>query len=283
MINKVVYSHWSKPMGDKFVGFNSEKMFVASAYLSVILNLKYFNEVELVTDQRGKELFIDKWKIPFTNVVVCLDKLNHIDQTHWAIGKLEACAMQTKPFMHQDLDVFWFKRPPQFLYEAQACFQNLENDTNIHSFYLPMMKHADDYFENKRPFVDYETISAVNCGIMAFNDLSVIPDWYEYAMEYVAFFDKHADKIDKPQHNLTSLIFEQLHLYYFLKNSNIEISYLGGRPEDGNAFLSNQKANELGYTHMISSSKRNKATEDLLMQGLSKVDLPFYKKVFLSS
>lgn len=270
-------------MGENHVGFNSEKMFVAAAHLSVILNLNHFDEVELVTDQRGKELFIDKWNIPFTNVVVCLDKLNHINSHHWAIGKLEACSIQTEPFMHQDLDVFWFKKPPSLVYESDVCFQNLENDRIIHGFYLELMHHANDFFEKKKPFVDYSTINAVNCGIMAFNDLSVINDWYAHAMEYIEYHDRTGGPKDSVWNSMTSLVFEQVHLYYFLKNAGIDMSFLSMGTKQDHYFLSQSRANELGYTHLISSSKRNKNTEDLLMSKISRVDPQFYKKLLIKS
>ena len=281
MIKKVVYSHWSKPMGEEFVGFNSEKMFIASAYLSVMLNLNYFEEVELVTDKRGKELFVDKWKIPFTSVVVCLDELNHVNKKHWAIGKLRACAIQDKPFMHQDMDVFWFKRPPSFVFEAEACFQNFESDVKKYPFYGDSMHRADSFFEKKKPFVDYKKLCAVNCGIMAFNNLSVIQEWHDHAFEYIEYHDTLSE-YDDLFGNISSLMFEQFHLYYFLKNADIDVSTLqGGEPSEGQ-FISEERASELGYTHLISSSKRNKRTEELVLDRLGKTSPEFYKKLVLT-
>jgi len=53
MINKVVYSHWSKPAKDDAVGFNSKEAFANSAKLSTLMSKKWADEIELVTDKKG--------------------------------------------------------------------------------------------------------------------------------------------------------------------------------------------------------------------------------------
>jgi len=52
-MNKVVYSQWSKPAKDEFVGFNSKEAFANCAELSVLNSKKWFDKVELVTDEKG--------------------------------------------------------------------------------------------------------------------------------------------------------------------------------------------------------------------------------------
>ena len=139
MINKVVYSHWSKPAKDDCVGFNSKEAFANSAKLSALMSKKWADEVELVTDKKGYDLLIKDLKLPFDNVKVELDTLNKIDNKFWAIGKLHACLLQDKPFMHLDMDAFWFKKPPAHILKAEACFQNWETDEYSHQYYRKLI------------------------------------------------------------------------------------------------------------------------------------------------
>jgi hypothetical protein len=285
MIEKVVYSHWSKPMGEgkgKYVGFNTEQDMIFFAALSVSLSRKWFKEVELVTDTYGKELFVDKWKLPFTSVVVALDELEHIDKTHWAIGKLKACSIQTKPFMHQDMDVFWFKKPPGFVLNADAAFQNPEMHEVIHSVYKPFILHARKHFKKPKPFISYDQIRAVNCGIMAFNEASlpIFKDLYEHALEYIEYYDSSGDDMPNRNWNLSSLVFEQVHIYWFLFNAGIDIVYLSN--DDDYQWVTEDRAKELGYTHTISNSKRLPSTLKKVMKKLSLINPELFKDVLLS-
>jgi hypothetical protein len=42
MVEKVVYSFWSKPMNSDNIGFNSEESFINCLKLSVFYSKKYF-------------------------------------------------------------------------------------------------------------------------------------------------------------------------------------------------------------------------------------------------
>ena len=62
MINKVVYSHWSKPMDGEHVGFNSKEAFANCARLSILASKKWASVVELVTDKEGYKFLIEDLK-----------------------------------------------------------------------------------------------------------------------------------------------------------------------------------------------------------------------------
>lgn len=275
MINKLVYSHWSKPAEETHVGFNSEAMFIASLYLSVRQNGKWIKNTELVTDRAGEELIINKYGVPFKSVSVTLDEINHIDKRHWAIGKIEACRKQTEPFIHVDNDVFWFKRIPEYILNAQACFQNIEKDSVTFKFYEGMARNARRNFKKAKPFVDYSKISAVNCGIIGFNDLSFIEEWADYAYEYIDHFDTTI--MDLSAFKLPSLMFEQFHLYYFLEHYGFDVKFVAG--DNHTQWITPERAEELGYTHLISASKRNHAVEKRLLDRLKHDYYDFYKKL----
>jgi len=260
-MNKVVYSHWSKPSKDEFVGFNSKQAFKNCAELSVLHSKKWFDKVELVTDEKGYKFLIEELKLPFTDVKVELDCLNDISKENWSIGKIYACKIQDEPFMHQDFDVIWFKKPPLRILNAQAAFQNIEADENFHSFYKPLMNDAKtkDYELNK--YCNLDLLRAYNCGIICFNDLSIIDKWYDLAIDYV---NKNKSNI-----SLQPIFYEQLLIYNLCEYYNFKVENLGHH------WVGEDDAVKYGYTHLLSQHKRKKHTEDLVEKKLRKLKL-FY-------
>ena len=275
MINKVVYSHWSKPMDGECVGFNTKEAFANCARLSVLTSKDWAETVELVTDQEGYDFLIKDLKLPFDNVRVELDKLNYIDEKHWAIGKVYACSIQEEPFMHIDFDAMWFKKPPNYLLEAPTAFQNREYISDgFHRFYISLVEQVRDSNDLKinnhisiqnpiLPFGENHPREiqefAVNCGFMCFNDLSIMPIWWECALDYIEKVGYKTNGWDMP-----SIIFEQFFLSKLLQANKINIETLG------DVWVDENRARETGYTHLISNSKRNPIAEEKVANKLKK-------------
>lgn len=262
-MNKVVYSHWSKPAKDEHVGFNSKEAFSNCAELSVLYSRKWFDKVELVTDEKGYKFLIEDLKLPFTSVKVELDCLNYIQKKHWSIGKVYACKIQNEPFMHQDFDVIWFKKPPLKILNAQAAFQNKELNEDLHSFYRPLMNDAKINNYELSKYCNLDLIRAYNCGIMCFNDLSVIDKWYDLAIDYVT---KHKSNVQ-----LTPIFFEQFLIYNLLQYYNFKVETIG------HEWVDEEDAKKYGYTHLIAQTKRKKSIEKLIEKKLKKFNLFFNK------
>ncbi len=71
------------------------------------LNLrKFYENVELVTDEVGYRYLIEKLKLPYSSVRVELDCINTYPSSLWAIGKLYTYGIQNEPFIHVDGDVY---------------------------------------------------------------------------------------------------------------------------------------------------------------------------------
>ena len=275
MIKKVVYSHWSKPMGkSSAVGFNSLKMFAASAQLSVRLNLKYFKDVELVTDKAGYDLLIKRFKVPFTNVVVCLDEMNHVQSRHWNMAKLKACSLQTEPFMHQDLDVYWLKKPEDRLLNASVFAQDVENNPETDAlFYKPYIDHAKEHFKDIPKYIDTSDYSAINCGVVGFNDLSIIDKWVEDAWSYVDYYEKF--DVEATFKDLGGVVAEQAILYHLLKSRDTNVEYVLSKASE------KYNKNDAGFIHLIASTKREPENEQLLMSRLASLSTEAFKSVHL--
>jgi hypothetical protein len=262
-MNKVVYSQWSKPSKDECIGFRSKQAFANCAELSVLNSRKWFDNVELVTDEKGYKFLIEDLKLPFTNVKVELDRLNNISNEHWSIGKLYACSIQDKPFMHQDFDVIWFKKPPNRVLNAQAAFQELESDKGFHGYYRPLMDDAkiNNYELNK--YCNLDELAAYNCGVICFNDLSITSKWYDLAMDYI--------RKSKKNINLKPIFFEQFLIYNLCKYYDFNVETISEKKY----FITKEDSIKYGYTHLISQSKRKPDVEELVAKKLKKHKLFF--------
>jgi len=255
-MNKVVYSQWSKPAKDEFVGFNSKEAFANCARLSILNSRKWFDKVELVTDEKGYKFLIDDLKLPFTDVKVELDRLNHIPKKNWSIGKIYACKIQDEPFMHQDFDVIWFKKPPSRILKAQAAFQNPEKSEGVHGFYRSIMQDAKGKEFELNKYCNLDLLRAYNCGIICFNDLSIINKWYDLAIDYI-----NKNKSNLP---LVPIFFEQFLIYNLLDYYDFKVETLG------KDWVDEKTAVKYGYTHLISDSKRKKHVEKKVAIKLAK-------------
>ena len=263
MIDKAIYSFWTKPMGDKYVGFRSEKSLIECFSISVMMSRKHFSKVELVTDIKGKELLIDKYGLPFTSVSTELEEaLKDIDQKHWAIGKIYACKIQKEPFIHIDNDVIWFKKPPIELLKADACFQNEEVDeevdfNNMNSYHY-LIKHAKDNYIDCPNYINWDNTCAYNCGIIGFNRLEHLDTWWQAALKYIDYIDSYFGKEYDTWFELTCLIFEQFYIVSICDKFNYDVKFI---KKD---FVDDDTSKLLGYTHLISESKRTEYVEQLL-------------------
>jgi hypothetical protein len=95
MINKAVYSFWSKP--SKLNGglkvyhcrWKDPLLHFCGWIISIFQTRQHYDAVEFVTDSRGAKAFVDSLDLPFTSVKVALDDLDHVAPAMWMTGKLK--------------------------------------------------------------------------------------------------------------------------------------------------------------------------------------------------
>lgn len=268
MIDKAIYSFWTKPMNDSFVGFNSEKSLIECISISVMMSRKHFSKVELITDIKGKELLIDKYKLPFTSYSTELEEaLADINQKHWSIGKIYACKIQKEPFIHIDNDAIWFKKPPIELLTADACFQNEEFLSNgqIFGSYNFLLSHLID--NHNYPYYIKNNENPYNCGVMGFNRLEHLENWWQDSLKYIDYIDSYfQEDYDKDPHLGPPLIFEQYYIGCLCRNFNYDVRFIENNVDALSTSwgVDNKTCELLGYTHLISASKRTEYVEQLL-------------------
>ncbi len=115
---KIIHSFWSKPSfhnqqnfenARKFGGWLSYKYFLLSTCFSCLTLKRYHQEVDLYTDTKGFNIFINQLALPYDHVSLVLDDLEHEDHRLWVLGKLKVIKLQDEPFIHVDNDVFVWK------------------------------------------------------------------------------------------------------------------------------------------------------------------------------
>ena len=122
---KIIHSFWSKPAfhgvqnyenSRKFGGWLSYKYFLLSTCFSCLTLRKYHKKITLYTDTRGSDIFINQLNLPYDDVCLLLDELEHQDHRLWVLGKLKVINLQSEPFLHVDNDVFiWNALSEDFL------------------------------------------------------------------------------------------------------------------------------------------------------------------------
>lgn len=233
---KILHSYWSKPYFDRAAdkgGWFHNLFHYMSCALSCLTFSKYYH-IELITDKAGKELFIDKLRLPYSSVKVILDDLNGYPSYLWAIGKLYSYSIQNEPFIHVDNDIFvWGKldsdimKSPLIAHNLEVAYPNnkeLFNDIKLNFLYVPQV--LIDTF-NK-----YNDVVEINAGVFGGHDIEFIR---EYTKEGFKFVDCNLDRIpmlERP--GMFNIIYEQFLFYSMALNKNKQIKYLIDRQIDEN-------------------------------------------------
>ena len=190
---------------------------------------KLYGQVELVTDERGKELLIDRLKLPYTSVSLALEgTLNDIHPTLFSLAKMKTYSLQTEPFVHVDGDLFLFRQiHPQILsaplissnpeaglfFNAQVIDEIVKND-----FWIP------DHLQNLQ---QEPQLYSSNAGIIGANRLDFIEEYCQVASEFAA---RNSDLIDRLEKGILNFLIEQISLFYLARSRNLHTAYVSPEP-----------------------------------------------------
>ena len=270
---KAVYSYWEDNRRKLNGGFASKRDLAMTLALSVEKSLKQFKEVELVTNTTGKELLIDQYKLPFTNVRVVLDQFDYnLEPDFWAYVKIYAYSIQTEPFVHIDNDVILWDAIPKETLEAPLFFQNKE-DFIKHTGYLKLIKEAKGFVKIDDEILSQTVQFALNCGVVGCNDLPIIQEWKAIVDEYL--FHKRNQPIweaivDKHSHNH---LFEQYFISALIAKKGTKVATLLKDDFMQSAYR------DFKMTHLWGAAKRKIETMQRIRGRLFK-DYPQYIERF---
>lgn len=251
---KALYTFWSKPLREKLARCNSEKNFIMMFIYSMLWSAKWFNKVELNTDDYGYKIFepfsTDRIKIKNT-----LSNFENLDPyLFWAYPKLYSLTLQDESFIHIDGDIFIFRKLKEELFSGDFGFQNIE-ETYFQRTYEKIVKFCDKNIKNKPKKWNPNLKNSINCGLMYFKNFEDAKNFHDEVKEYFVDLDKETlDKITKELKEIIKityisypLIFEQYYLNCFLQNKNI--NYLLDMEQ-----IKKEEQGQLtiqGYVHLI--------------------------------
>ncbi|MFC4232121.1 DUF6734 family protein [Parasediminibacterium paludis] len=242
-----VHSLSTTTLNTNCCGYNSIKDLKNCIQLSAILLKKSTGRIVLYTDNEGSKLVQDFAHL-YEDIVVDLDCLNWVQPHNWAFSKLYVFTKIKEPFVHIDNDVFlWDGLPKHFFNpkKVDAFFQGVEH-FDMYKHYLERIKTNSDVLPKS---ILIENLPyAYNCGVVGFNDLSIIDTYYKTAKNYVLKNQQYNwDGIDYDLKNGQPLLFEQWFIAFFCKAKKVD-------------FLLNEDTSpkyQHRYTHLLSTSKKN--------------------------
>jgi hypothetical protein len=267
---KIVQSFWSKPQlknssntpDNRFAGgWLQKKYYYMGIAMSCLQLRKFYDEVELVTDEFGKNLIIDQLGLPYTNTMVTLDVLNNHNANLWALGKLYTYSLQDKPFLHVDTDVFIWKAFSDELLNSPLIAQHLEYQ---YPFYQSLLKQLDNNHIKMPAAIaalrSMDTkVSAYNMGIAGGRDLDFFKEYTSLAFEFLKTGPRVPDNLIGP----FNTIYEQVLFYCLALQHQKTITpfskTIGEQVVDDelkgiNNFI--KAPNGVSYIHLYGESKR---------------------------
>ena len=281
-----VWSFWSKPyLEARKKIWCSEKQHYLSWILSLQLAQKFFSKTLLVTDDYGAELLVEGLKLEFDAVSRALNELDDHDSKWWALGKIYTYASQKEPFIHIDNDVFLWK-PLPVTSDTALFAQNPEYFEIGATFYMPEQIEAlrdrhDGWLPKEWAWFRSSGLPqrAESCGVFGGNDTEFINYYAKRALTMIEHPANRKLWINLNEQVERNILVEQYLLSACIEYSKncranvyraLDIHYLFNSMDDA---FDSRKAADVGYTHLIADTKKNKKLADDLEMRVKK-DFP---------
>src|SRR5690606_18207478 len=239
---KIVQSLWTKK-GHKGgtrnfstthrCGWPDKKYNYFSWALSALQLRKYYDQLELVTDEKGYELLIKKMQLPYTSVKVVLDNLSRYHDELMMLGKIYAYSIQEAPFIHVDADVFIWRPFDEGLFRSPLICQSPEDGTFYNKHYgdifYPMLRNLAYCPEVLEASVlRNNCIRTINAGIIGGTDTAF---FREYARMVFEFVDRNLEHLHKIDVNYANIVFEQFLFSALAEDRQLEIKFFSPNAE----------------------------------------------------
>src|ERR1700744_6469711 len=155
---KILHTFWTGPANQHSgnllcmkAGWRSSEYHWMSWALSCLQAKAIFGNIHLVTDERGKEILINRFQLPYSSVTTELqDELKDCHPDTWALAKLYTYSIQTEPFLHIDGDVILWKEPGRDFLSAPLFAQNLDKNLTLYRQTLDQVNQHFTYIP--KPF-----------------------------------------------------------------------------------------------------------------------------------
>lgn len=233
-MRRFVHSFWTKPCEN-----DNEKLRKHILYFATSLAWLKKNNFPIVlhTDSKGKELFKD---LPYDEIYTTLDNIpEDINPKFYAYGKFLAMQQEELGSVHIDGDVFIKTKElgDRILnFQGDLITQSIESERTVSRFY----RKWDFDRELIKDFIDLDTKTAYNCGIVGFNNKEIRDKYYDTYFKLVDILPEFKHPLAIPD-----LVCEQLLLSYLYPNQETLFN--------GESIL--EEAHRIGYIHIPGSKK----------------------------
>lgn len=276
---KIVQTLWVNNKNDIRAGWLTTKYHLMSWGLSILSFKKYYKNIELVTDEYGNELLIDKLNLPYSSVSQSQETFTSIYKPLWVLRKLLSYSIQNEPFIHIDSDAYLFSPFRSEILNSPLIAQNKEYD---HFNYLTGFSEVSTYCNNIPDYFKKDNngrVSAVNAGIMGGNNYSFFKT---LNTECTLFVEKNIDKFHQLNIDYLNVIVEQ---FIFLKlaehlGQKITYQFIDEIGANGiyNSFGFHLLPNKIDYIHLM-NYKHNHTSCEQMAQRLYVESPELYERI----
>lgn len=278
---KIVQSSWSCNQTDllKFnAGWYAPEYHLMGWTLSCLQLTKYYQEVVLYADSATAAILIDKLRLPYTNVICDLDKLNNYHTQLWALPKIHTYSQQTSPFLHVDGDVMIWKPFDNTLLEGELIAQNIEAATTYYESMMKPLKERLDYlpWEIIKQDRYNTTLCSYNAGVFGGSDVCFFNFYANKAKEFI---NKNIGSFTKINVGHFNILFEQFLFHAMVRESGKKVNVLFDEVIGDNEYIGVGDFIEIPhnkqYLHLIGPYKTNKSVCEQMANRL-RLDYPEY-------
>ncbi|MGF1671452.1 MAG: DUF6734 family protein [Balneolaceae bacterium] len=281
----MVQSFWSKPaIGKRRYrmdgGWLNKKYHYLSWAYSCLQLVKFYGEVELVTDEPGKRLLIDELKLPYTTVKTILENLDNYHPGLWALGKILAYQIQDTPFLHIDSDIFIWKPLPYYRVSAPVVMQSEEKYSHLFKDIADQIDQKFSFLPDKHKALirSQNYVTNYNAGVIGGFDLDF---FRHYTLEIFDFVDSSFSEFPKDDISIMNVIYEQFFIYALTRKRQMEVVFIFNR-DSMSEIYKNQNfrrfRNEYAYLH-VHDFKKNRVICELLERWMRSEHPSYYYRI----
>ncbi len=282
---KYVHTFWideGKNALEASFGWCSAKYHLMSWALSCLQLNKFYENVELVTDTRGKELLIDKLKLPYKKVRIELDDLKFdCSPQLWVTNKIYSYTLHDEPFLNVDGDVYIFQPFADGVLSGDLIAQNIEQDFDYYKELVKLVKDTFDFVPDpiKKQVESSVPIKASNAGILGGHDYRFFSGYFRLVRSFISENKNKINQLTSAQMVNFNAVVEQYIFHCLSQDLNVEVKYLLDTVYDPSFFEAfanfHYLPNNIPFMHALGDYKKNGWVCDQLANRL-RLDYPEY-------
>jgi hypothetical protein len=221
---KIVQTLWLKDslnlFNDKAGWYSPEYHWMGWA-LSCLQLRRFYTEVELVTNLKGKEILIDKLNLPYSKVT--LIDFDELTNEFWSLAKVETYQLKNEPFVHVDGDIFIWKAFDEEIINSDLIAQNAEDWFSGYDYILNKINENGIILPS---FVkEYDNLDSYNLGVVG----GFKTDFFkEYRQEVFRFVEMNkqflSDLVKTYNHSYVNMFIEQFMFTQLAASKSLLIS-----------------------------------------------------------